>query len=193
MADNDPGARSLPSRRRALQIGAGAAFSVPTITSLAASPAYAACVSGGGDLVIDTFGLDQVTGTIEPTDGTFVHDTREIRGSAYIDADEMFFPGVGGDADVLDYEGLTITPSFSLVGCQEVVLTNCSVINVINPITLRVGQPGTLIFSTLGAPDELIFDLGGVSAADLANPFPFALSGGFPAPEVRSFGPLIAR
>ncbi|MCP4968663.1 MAG: hypothetical protein GY926_25960 [bacterium] len=193
MADNDPGARSLPSRRRALQIGAGAAFSVPTITSLAATPAYAACVSGGGDLVIDTFGLDQPTDdfALIPTDGTFVYDVRQAAEGAHIAANELIFPAGAPHRPTLYYEGLTMTPSFSLVGCQEVVLTNCS---VTNPVFLVLGTgPGfAFISSTLGA-GEIIFDLSGVSAAHLANPSPFALGREVPALGVRSTGPLGAR
>ncbi|MCP4967925.1 MAG: hypothetical protein GY926_22160, partial [bacterium] len=173
------------------QIGAGAAFSVPTITSLAATPAYAGTASGGGDLVIDTFDLDQVTGTTVSTDGTFVYDSRQTVSGAYIDADEMVFPAGAIDSPVLYYEGLTATPSFSLVGCKEVVLTDCS---VTNPMALGIGSgAGSVdIDSTLGA-GEIIFDLGVVSAALRANPSPFFLVGDFPPLEVRSFGPLIAR
>ncbi|MCP4103433.1 MAG: hypothetical protein GY750_18725, partial [Lentisphaerae bacterium] len=50
-------AKARVSRRQAL-IGAGAAFSAPTITSLASAPAYANCNSAG-PIVLDNFTTNQ--------------------------------------------------------------------------------------------------------------------------------------
>ncbi len=72
--------RSGLTRRRALQLGAGVAFSAPTIVSLASTPAYACAGSGGNStgenpLVIDDFTVAQ-SGNSTISDGSFLFDER---------------------------------------------------------------------------------------------------------------------
>ncbi|MCP3857915.1 MAG: hypothetical protein GY698_24870, partial [Actinomycetia bacterium] len=61
MADGDINSRALVNRRRALQVGAGAVFSAPTVISLAKTPAYA--VGASAPIVIDDFSHDQIAQT----------------------------------------------------------------------------------------------------------------------------------
>ncbi|MCP5025002.1 MAG: hypothetical protein GY929_01845 [Actinomycetia bacterium] len=86
MANGESSARAALSRRRALQIGAGAAFAVPMVTSLAATPAYAQVGSfcpGTTTYNFDDFSQAQTPADgagldILPSNGSFVSDTRDM-------------------------------------------------------------------------------------------------------------------
>ncbi|MCP3852781.1 MAG: hypothetical protein GY694_21520, partial [Gammaproteobacteria bacterium] len=75
-------AKARVSRRQAL-IGAGAALSAPTITSLASAPAYAGTTSAG-PIVLDNFTTDQGSSPVS-YDGTFKFGRRDGQEPVTID------------------------------------------------------------------------------------------------------------
>ncbi len=180
--------RSLLSRRRALQIGAGAAFSAPTITSLAKTPAYAAGTSAI-PITIDDFSLPQTGPSTSLFNGSFVSDERSLTATGQIMNDELMFQS--GQIGAVEYLGRTLAP-FNFADCNEIAFTNCAttgtmVFDISSAAGSVMGIPG-------GTPSGgvIIFELDGISPAILAAPDLLRFTNtGVHAP--RSNGPLVAR
>ncbi|MCP4964553.1 MAG: hypothetical protein GY926_04905 [bacterium] len=182
-ADGHPDARSRLSRRRALQIGAGAAFSAPTITSLATTPAYAACSSV--DLVLDSFAYPQATGTIE-SDSSFLFDSRWLRYPAAVLAD--FSLEIVGTNSVAGVQYQMAMGAFAdLGGCSRIVLQGC---DQTVAMLLTINQTH-LVPGAVSSPSEISFDVSGIPG-QMASVSALALSTAAFV-SIKSYGPLVAQ
>ncbi len=189
------------TRRRALQLGAGAAFSAPTIVSLASTPAYADGNSGG-PITIDDFTLSQ-SGHVEvPSDGSFLFDER---GTYDSNNDDRFSSITNGllvinkpaDLSAPDLRYYKYTNGPDLSACSKLVLQNVIQFSA-NPRVLIIG-PGGSSSTVLGSNgvSTIEFELDGVHANTLGAPSGLRFYPDYDNTSVASaifaFGPLIGQ
>ncbi|MCP4958418.1 MAG: hypothetical protein GY925_04010 [Actinomycetia bacterium] len=190
--------RSDLTRRRALQLGAGAAFSTPTIVSLATTPAYASAGSGG-PITIDSFTLAQVPGLTLSTDGSFLFSSRTT-----FSVTDGSRSSVSGGILTISKSASGPTPSLlytssggpDLSDCGEIVLENITQVGRSPRIAIRGpgGPSGPIPGSVTGS--SLVFDISSVPAATLAAPTRLSLRPDGPttfASAIRATGPLTAQ
>ncbi len=185
------------TRRRALQLGAGAAFSAPTIVSLASTPAYAVAGSGG-PIVIDHFSFDQAEGATQPSDGSFLFDNRSTSTSA-VGSYSSITGGtltISKSADAF-VPGLSYTSASGpdLSACTELVLENVTQFGDSPQILINGGGgvAGPIGGTVVGS--SIVFDISGVDAATLLAPTYLYLAPDGPtavASAIVAAGPLVA-
>ncbi|MCP4085927.1 MAG: hypothetical protein GY745_12865, partial [Actinomycetia bacterium] len=205
VAGAEQDAKARVSRRQAL-IGAGAAFSAPTITSLASAPAYANCNSA--DFVLDNFTTDQGPFAVYH-DGSFPFGLRQggagdpghftvIENGVLTMSNTAF-----SDPMVLEYrpvalDGGTIYTTIP-AECTQLVIQGVSKYEGTGSyVTIQDGHLGP-VYQVFGAlvGTEMVFDLGAVPK--ITDPrlyfiIPFLPADGAPDPfQFVAEGPIILR
>ncbi len=197
VANCEPGARAPLSRRRVLQIGAGAAFSAPTVTSLATTPAYAACGTGlDQNLELDDFSLPQIGGTGIVSDGSFHSTDRHLSLSGTVSGGYLtVMPGPGLVAWIERHD-----PYDFFIHCPVLVLKGVET-GASSPTRTRMSiqEPFGTPVHVFGVPTsvgngvwDITYDFSGVSPALLVNITDIKLRNQG-SDTLTSSGPLVAQ